>query len=341
MRFPRAASAAAVSALCVLAGCHGNQSMMTAAGPQSGRIEWLFWVIFGIVLVVFVLTMAMFAGAAARSHTTEEGIVPVMDDDPTGDRHATIAVATAVAVTVITLFIYLGLSVTTGKAAVGETSKNPLTIQLRGHQWWWEVTYPNTQADQTVITANEIHVPVGQPVVILTSSDDVIHSFWAPNITGKRDLLPGYQSAVWIKVDKPGRYRGQCAEYCGYQHAHMAFEIVAEPADKFQQWLSQQVKPAPDPQNGEALRGREVFLTHQCVLCHTVRGTDAGSRVGPDLTHVASRRMIAAGTLPNVRGALAGWITDPQRVKPGTRMPPNPLQPDDLQAIISYLQTLQ
>jgi len=203
------------------------------------------------------------------------------------------------------------------------------------------VNYPNPQADQTVTTANEIHVPVGTPVVVLTNSADVIHSFWPPSITGKRDLMPGYSTAFWFQVDQPGVYRGQCAEFCGLQHAHMGFSIVAQSVSDFQAWQQQQLKPAAEPTDQELARGRAVFLTHTCLMCHTIRGTDAGSRVGPDLTHLASRKMIAAETLPNTTGALAGWIVDPQRIKPGARMTPNPLAPDDLQALVSYLRSLQ
>ena len=203
------------------------------------------------------------------------------------------------------------------------------------------MVYPNTQADQTVTTANEIHVPVNAPVVVLTNSTDVIHSFWVPSITGKRDLLPGYSSAFWFKVEQPGVYRGQCAEFCGFQHAHMGFSVIAQPMDDFQAWQQQQLKPASDPTNDQTKRGREVFLTHACLMCHTIRGTDAGARMGPDLTHLASRNMIAAETLPNTPGALGGWILDPQRIKPGAEMSPNSLSPDDLQALLAYLQTLQ
>jgi cytochrome c oxidase subunit 2 len=241
----------------------------------------------------------------------------------------------------VVLFAVLAMSVVTGKRVEALSSPNPITIQITGHQWWWEVQYPNPQADQTITTANEIHVPVGKPVVILTSSADVIHSFWAPSVHGKRDLLPGYSSAFWIEIAKPGTYVGRCAEFCGLQHAHMGFSIIAEDENTFAEWQRQQLKPAVDPSTAEAARGREVFLTHACTMCHTIRGTDAGSRVGPDLTHLASRRMIAGETLPNVPGALAGWIIDPQRIKPGNHMAPNPLAPDDLAALITYLQTLQ
>jgi cytochrome c oxidase subunit II len=318
----------------------GSHNILHPAAPQAGHIEWLYWVIFWICFVVYVLMIIGYTRAAAKSKSDAIYPLPVFEDKE-GDQRAKWAVGTAVAVTVLTLFVVLVLSVVTGKKAAGLSSKNPLTIQIIGHQWWWEVVYPNPQADQTVTTANEIHVPVNTPVVVLTNSTDVIHSFWAPNITGKRDLLPGYSSAFWFNIQQAGTYRGQCAEFCGLQHAHMGFSIIAQSVDDFQAWEQQQLKPAPEPTNDETKRGREVFLTRACLMCHTIRGTDAGARMGPDLTHLASRNMIAAETLPNTRGALAGWILDPQRIKPGAEMAPNSLAPDDLQALLAYLQTLQ
>jgi cytochrome c oxidase subunit II len=318
----------------------GSHHILHPAASQASQIEWLYWVIFWILLSVFVLMIVGFTRAGLRSRCSAIEPAPVVVDTA-GDQRAKWAVGSAVAVTVLTLFFVLAASVITGKKVEGLSSKEPITIQLTGHQWWWEVTYPNPQADQTVTTANEIHVPINTPVVVLTHSTDVIHSFWAPSITGKRDLLPGYSSAFWFQIDRPGTYHGQCAEFCGLQHAHMGFSVVAESTDQFAAWKQQQLKPAADTDSQEATRGREVFLTHACLMCHTIRGTDAGSRVGPDLTHIASRTMIAAETLPNTPGALAGWILDPQRIKPGTAMSPNNLTPDDLQALIVYLRSLE
>jgi cytochrome c oxidase subunit 2 len=318
----------------------GRHLVLHSAAPQAGHIEWLYWLIFWILLAVYVFMIVGFARAGAKSRAVSNEPLPVIVNEA-GDRRATIAVGSAIGITVVTLFVILVLSVITGKRVEGLTSKNPVTIQITGHQWWWEITYPNSQADQTITTANEIHVPVNTPVVVLTNSSDVIHSFWAPSITGKRDLLPGYSSAFWFQVDQPGTYRGQCAEFCGLQHAHMGFSVVAETAGAFQSWQQQQLKPAREPSDEQASRGRAVFLTHACLMCHTIRGTDAGSHVGPDLTHIASRNMIAAETLPNTPGALAGWILDPQRIKPGTEMAPNALTPDDLQSLIAYLRSLE
>jgi cytochrome c oxidase subunit II len=204
------------------------------------------------------------------------------------------------------------------------------------------VQYPNSNEPYRIVeTANEIHLPVGVPIRIHGTSRDVIHSFWAPNVQGKRDLLPGYDTDLMLRIDQPGRWRGQCAEYCGEQHAHMSFYMVAEPKSEFAAWLNAQVLPAVVPSTPQTLHGQQVFLTHACVMCHTIRGTTAGSHVGPDLTHVASRATIAAGELPNTIGNLGGWILNAQALKPGCRMPPNQLSGSDLQDLLAYLETLR
>jgi len=325
----------------LLAGCPKQQSALDPTGPQAALIEHLWWVIFWITLVVYCIVLAIFSAGLVKRRVRDIPPPTVIHESET-EKHLSLIVAGSTLLTIIILFVILVQSVSASKwESRALTSKNPITIQVVGHQWWWEVTYPNTQADQTVTTANEIHIPVGVPVVINSTSRDVIHSFWAPNIHGKRDLLPGYNTAVWIQADQEGRFRGQCAEFCGHQHAHMAFFIVAESPEKFQAWLQQQVKPAADPTDPLAKRGQQIFTTRTCVMCHTIRGTDAGSRVGPELTHLASRETIAAGTLPNNVGNLAGWILDPQAIKPGNRMPPNPMTSEDLQALLAYLQTLR
>jgi cytochrome c oxidase subunit 2 len=173
------------------------------------------------------------------------------------------------------------------------------------------------------------------------SSADVIHSFWVPNLMGKKDLIPGKYSTLMFQADKPGTYRGQCAEYCGLQHAHMALIVVAEAPEQYYAWRESQIRPASEPATDSEKRGQQVFLTSPCIMCHTIRPTQAGSLIGPDLTHVGSRQTIAAGTLPNTRGHLSGWIVDSQSVKPGNKMPPNSLNPEDLQALLDYLQSLK
>jgi cytochrome c oxidase subunit 2 len=199
----------------------------------------------------------------------------------------------------------------------------------------------NVDASSIFTTANEIHIPVGVPVTFSLRSSDVIHSFWVPNLSGKKDLIPGKIATIWLQADKAGVYRGQCAEYCGHQHAHMALWIIAESPEQFNAWLQTQIQSAASPTTASQQRGQQVFLTSTCVMCHAVNGTPAGSNIGPNLTHVASRNTIAAATLPNDREHLAQWVTDSQTVKPGNRMPPNSLAPDDLQALLDYVQSLK
>jgi cytochrome c oxidase subunit 2 len=218
-----------------------------------------------------------------------------------------------------------------------------LAVKVTGHRWWWEVEYmspDSSNAHQNVVGANEIHIPVGEPVQILGTAADVIHSFWVPQLQGKIDLIPGQTNVFWIRADKPGRYRGQCAEYCGLQHAHMIFWVVAQPRAEFDAWLAHARQPATAPQSPLEAEGKQAFLTAPCVLCHTVRGTGAGGKLGPDLTHVGSRLTIGAGTLANTQGNLAGWIENAQAIKPGVAMPRLDLPPATMQKILAYLESL-
>jgi cytochrome c oxidase subunit 2 len=215
-----------------------------------------------------------------------------------------------------------------------------MRLEVIGHQWWWEVNYDNEKdPSQTFTTANEIHIPVGQPVRIAVTSTDVIHSFWVPKLTGKTDTIPGQINETWLEADKPGVYRGQCAEYCGLQHAHMGFTVVAQSPGDFHNWLENQLKPAPSPTSEQIIEGERDFVVH-CGICHTVRGTQAGGHAGPDLTHLMSRGSIAADTLPNNVAYLSGWIANPQAMKPGNLMPTLTLSPPVLTAIRAYLLTL-
>jgi cytochrome c oxidase subunit 2 len=237
--------------------------------------------------------------------------------------------------------LVLTLIVMRDHTLVAEQSKEELTVEVTGVQWWWDVRYRPVGGGTPVSSANEIHIPVGRPVRIVLRSRDVIHSFWVPQLQGKLDLVPGNETVTWIQADSAGVFRGQCAEFCGAQHAHMAFMVVAVPPDEFDAWLEHQRRPAPEPTDSVTLRGRAVLERTACAMCHTVRGTGARASTGPDLTHLASRRTLAAGTLPNTPGHLAGWIGDPQGIKPGNHMPRVPLSGPDLQALLAYLGTLR
>lgn len=226
-------------------------------------------------------------------------------------------------------------------SAVASPSHPPaLTVEVTGRQWWWDVRYIGGAPADTLTTANEIHIPVGQPVRFQLIGGDVIHSFWIPQLGGKTDMIPGQTNVSWLQADKPGDYRGQCGEYCGLQHAHMAMHVIAEEPSKFEAWRRQQRAAAAPPSAPQAVHGGQVFM-QSCAACHAVRGTPAGGRLGPDLTHLMSRNTIAAGTLENNRGNLAGWVADPQSMKPGARMPAMNLSPQDLRAVVAYLETLK
>jgi cytochrome c oxidase subunit II len=250
-------------------------------------------------------------------------------------------VLVATGATIAILFVFLIFDVLVGRSITTNPGKGALQIRVTGHQWWWEVQYRDSLPKNWVTTANEIHVPVGRPVVFELRSTDVIHSFWPPNLSPKRDQIPGDENSLWFRADSAGVYRGQCAEFCGHQHAKMAFLIIADPPSEFAGWLGRQRDTALTPTDSLARRGKDVFMASPCVMCHAISGTSAGSRIGPDLTHLASRRTLAAGTLPNTRENLMGWIVDPQAIKPGVKMPANQLSGPDLVALVAYLETLK
>ena len=219
--------------------------------------------------------------------------------------------------------------------------KNGIAIDVTGHQWWWEIRYNDVDASNIFTTANEIHIPVGVPVTFTLHGADVIHSFWVPNLAGKKDLIPGKVNSIWLQADKPGVYRGQCAEYCGLQYAQMAFWVIAESQEQFNAWKQNQTQTSVPAASDSQKRGQQVFLSSTCVMCHAINGTPAGSNIGPNLTHVGSRNTLAAATMANTREHLAQWIKDSQQIKPGNKMPQNNLSDADLQSLIDYLQSLK
>jgi cytochrome c oxidase subunit 2 len=320
----------------VLQGFGAHQSALHRAGPQAGRLEHLWWFLFWVAAIVYLLVIgALGLGLFHRRRRDDPA-----NSDPQRVRRTAVTVTAATGGTVMVLFTFLAVSYSTGRPL----TRPPLahvSIELTGHQWWWQAVYEDTIPANRVTTANEIHVPVGRPVLFKMTSTDVIHSVWVPSLNGKRDLIPGYTSTMWFQADTAGVYRGQCAEFCGMQHAKMALLIIAEPEDVYQSWLRGQRLPASTPGDSVSGRGQSVFTTGSCVLCHTIRGTTAGSNVGPDLTHLASRHTLAAASIPNRRGYLAGWVLDPQSIKPGVHMPPNGLSSRDLQALLVYLEGLR
>ena len=309
------------------------QSALDPAGIQAARIENLYWVQFWVCTAVF----ALVAGALILAVQRGRSRLPDRPSEATLLR----SVSAATAVTILILFGLLFASVATGRAVGSLTSPQPVAVDVTGYQWWWKVEYLYPRPDLRVTTANELHLPVGRPIALTLRAADVIHSFWLPNIHGKMDLIPGRVNTLWFQIDRPGVYRGQCAEYCGAQHAHMAFTVIAEAPDSYEQWIAAQRQPAPEPSTPDQVHGRTVVESGPCAMCHSIRGTQAGGRTAPDLTHFATRSTIAAGTVPNTRGHLGGWISDPQTIKPGAKMPSTGLSSDELQAVIAYLESLR
>jgi cytochrome c oxidase subunit II len=319
-------------------------SVVDPAGPQAAAIASLWDVFLWVSIAVFVLVIAAFAAATfgALRRRRREGDGDPLAEDPGRDRRMIRAVIAAGGITVLALLALLVASVRSGSAlAALEDDADALNIRVTGRQWWWQIDYEHELPDRAATTANEIHVPIGRTVHLELTSADVIHSFWVPSIHGKKDLIPGRINRTWIRIDEPGEYRGQCAEFCGLEHARMAITVVAEPEATFERWLAHQRESARPPANATAEHGLRVFTGSPCVLCHAIAGTSAGGRLGPDLTHVASRTTLAAGALANSPHNLAAWIQDPQRVKPGARMPATTLRAADLQAVLVYLQGLR
>jgi cytochrome c oxidase subunit 2 len=311
-------------------------SVLDPASPQARLIDRLGHAMYIVATIVCVLVVTVLLWATFRRR--EAAVTP---DHPGRERPMRTAVVVATGLTIAVLFGFLIFDISVGRAITSNPGKDAIQIRVTGHQWWWEVQYRDSLPQNWVTTANEIHVPVGHPVVFELRSADVIHSFWPPNLSAKRDQIPGDENSLWFQADSAGMFRGLCAEFCGHQHAKMDFLVVAESPNSFASWLARQRDTALTPTDSASLRGQQVFLGSSCVMCHAIAGTPAGSRIGPDLTHLASRLTIAAGTLANNRGNLTGWIVDPQVIKPGVRMPPSQLSGPDLLALVTYLESLK
>lgn len=349
-RWRRGLCRAAASVLAALVACAAmadeatmtaQQKALDAAGPQAQRIESLWHLTLGICTVVFALVLAAFLYALWRAPRADASTPADIDPSPQQETRARRSVTTAVMASAALLLFLIVASVLTDRALARLGYQNALHIEVTASQWWWEMRYDDGQASRIFTTANEMHIPTGRPVIMTLRSTDVIHSLWVPNLHGKKDLIPGRTATLHLQADKPGVYRGQCAEFCGYQHSKMALVVVAEAPDRYEAWAQHQRQSAPAPADPQAIRGRDLFLGTSCVMCHSIQGTIANAKRAPDLTHMASRETIGAGTLPNTAQNLERWIRDPQAFKPGANMPPTNLPPEDLRALVAYLETLQ
>jgi len=314
-------------------------NFMVTDGPRADPVTSLTWGLLILsVAVIVIITLAVLAGIIARR--SRQPIASLATAPVGRDIGGLSWIYIGLALTVVALVAAL-IWTMQALAAVDSPAHAPrLTIEVTGHQWWWEVRYLGAAPSETFTTANEIHVPVGQPVLVKLYGADVIHSFWIPALTGKTDTIPGRENVAWLQADRAGVYRGQCTEYCGAQHAHMAAFVVAEPEAAFETWRQGQLSAAAPPATPDATAGEAVMVS-RCGSCHTVRGTTAGGVLGPDLTHLMSRQTLASGALANTPGNLAGWISDPQSAEPGSLMPPTFLSGPDLTCLRTYLASLR
>lgn len=350
-------------ALLATACVDARDSTASPTAPQADAIDGLFRFSVTLGVLVWLAVMGLLAvpivrsrrgGDVDRPHPTarDEGYLdvpaaeadghrlavadPALDDAAQTDHRARarliwIGGIAAPAVILLALLVY---SSVVGRAVAHVPEDGELVIDVVGHVFWWEVHYP----DLGITTANEIHVPVGQPVRLRLTTDDVIHSFWIPRLHGKVDMVPGVENWLAFTATEPGRFRGQCAEFCGIAHAQMVAFVEAQEPDAFDAWVADQQAEAGPPASAD---GQRTFLDAGCAACHAVAGTAAGGRVGPDLTHLASRGSLGAGIVPNTRANLAALIVDPWGLKPGNPMPPTELSDGELEALLDYLEGLE
>jgi cytochrome c oxidase subunit 2 len=312
-------------------GCNSDQAITNPATGPAREINTLWWAMFVGAMLVFGVVVGLLVLAFVRRRRPEgpshEDRGPYM-----------VIVGGGLAAPIVLLAILFGFVIHVMPATSAPPGQTKLTVDVIGHQWFWEVRYHGTPA----VTANEIHIPAGTPVDVRVTTADVIHSFWVPRLNRKIDMIPGRMNRIELDAPDPGVYRGQCSEFCGVGHAQMAFDVIVQPPSQFQSWLRNEEGPAAQPPGGQAALGGRAFMTAGCQDCHAIRGTAASGRVGPDLTHVGSRRTLAALTIPNTPRSLFDWITNPQRIKPGARMPGFASLPaSERHALVTYLEGLR
>jgi cytochrome c oxidase subunit II len=322
---------AAMIIVTLLPGCRDAQSVLAPQGPQAMQIAQLAWLLFAVgaavlLVVVIALYLAMRGSAAVRSRMAREGTV--------------VAAGIAFPATVLTGLLGYGVWLT--RASIPALEERDLTrIEVIGEQWRWRIVYSGT-GEARIVSANEIRIPVGRAVELTLKSADVIHSFWIPTLGGKVDMIPGRTTRLRMQADRPGIFRGQCAEYCGGAHALMAIEAIAMHEREFEAWLESEAAPAAEPTTDAGQQGKVLFLAAGCGACHAVRGTEAAGMVGPDLTHIGARRSVGVDTLPMTQANLVRFVVDGQHVKPGNNMPPFRIfSAAELDALAAYLLGLR
>lgn len=309
----------------------GLQSALHPEGPAAAHTASLWWVMFWGAMAILGLVLAL-SIYVVRSRPENRPKINGM--------YLIIAGGVLLPLLTLTPLLFYGIRMSGDLRA--PTGQESVRVEVIGHQWWWEVRYLDRNGRPLAITANEMHIPAGQPVEFIVRAADVIHSFWVPKLAGKIDLIPGMENRIVLQASQPGRYRGQCAEYCGVQHAHMAFWVVAEPDADFRAWIVDQQRPAIAPHNEQEVGGKAAFQAIGCAGCHSIRGTQAQGIMAPDLTHIGSRQTLGAGTMDNSEAALARWIVHNQDIKPGNKMPSfEDLDPLRARALAAYLWSLK
>jgi cytochrome c oxidase subunit 2 len=319
----------------LLAGCGHPQSPLNPAGDEARKLAGLWDLMLWVCGATYLLVLVFLAWALWRNRRA------LRSPDAGLDRGLGVGLKAWAVYMALGLGVLAGASFLVQAALHTEARREALEVRVTGHQWWWRVQYRDPVGGGWIETANEVHLPLGRPARIEVEAADVIHSFWIPTLSGKIDMIPGRTNRVPVTPRQVGWFRGQCAEFCGLQHAKMALDVKVETPADFDAWLAQQARPAAAPAEPAAVQGLALVTGGTCAQCHTVRGSAAAGRAGPDLTHLASRRSLAAGTVAFGRGALMGWIAQPQAIKPGAEMPPSGLAPAEALATVRYLEGLK
>ena len=331
----RAALAGVVVAGVLLAGCGSGHSpsMLDAKGSESRHIAGLWWLMFAIACGVYAIVAGFITGAVLR----KPAVASETDPDPAGRRFDDRMIVFGGVVAPILVLVVLAVVTVTTTNALRRPESDALHVDVVGKRWWWAVTYPSVH----FTTANELRLPAGRPIEIRLTSDNVIHSFWVPQLAGKVDTIPGQTNLLRFVARTPGTYKGECAEFCGVQHTHMGFIVRVQSPGDFDRWLTQHSRPAIEPASEPAAQGEAAFNAQSCAGCHTIAGTPAAGTLGPDLTDIGERETLGAGALTNTPDNLARWITDAPGAKPGVLMPELDLSPRDVQSIVAYLESLK
>jgi cytochrome c oxidase subunit 2 len=315
----------------LLCGCEGIQSALAPAGENARELAAFWWLMVSVLSAAFVIVTAALFYALYRTPSPNSWI---------RTRH--LIIGGGIIFPSLTIVVFFLSSLQISWLTAPRDREQP-AVEVIGHQFWWEVRYPNGGAGKTpIISANEVRLPVGERVFFDVATRDVIHSFWIPKLGGKIDMIPGQINRISLKAEAPGVFRGQCYEFCGAQHANMAFSVIAMPREEFAAWLANEAKPAPSLDDPFLRQGQRAFVTAGCGSCHRIRGTLSDGATAPDLTHVASRMTLAAGMLDNTPGNMAAWIVSAQQMKPGNNMPSfNGLDGPTLRALTAYLASLE